>query len=419
VRQADVSASSPLGSADHTKHRRSAPRRSRVAIGGLAFSLLAFLFAGIGSSVAASAATRADHETPIVIGSLGSYTGSQASSSEPALWALQAWVSSVNAAGGIDGHPLKMIVKEDNDSPSLGLTDAQELVSDHVAAIVGDWSDVDTDWVPYVTKAGIPIIGNAAGLGFGEMDVFPQQTTILDGAYGTLYALKKAGVTKFGVPYCAEIAACSEGVPLDKNFAGKLGMQLVWSGAFSASAPNLTPECLAASQAGATGLEPAAPSDSDIHLAEACAQQGLKFKYGTSDGTMTNQWLTIPAFNGTVAQEGDAPWFADSTPALKAYQAALKKYESGKAVNASSIEGWASGKLFQAAVAASGSKTVTPASVLAGLYSLKGATLGGIAPPLTFTKGTAAAVPCFFLVGIKNGKFIEPQGMKLSCAPAS
>jgi branched-chain amino acid transport system substrate-binding protein len=394
-------------------------RRSPIALGAFSLCLSAFLFAGIGSSVAATAATRAASGSPIVIGTLGSYTGSQASSSEQALYALQAWVSSVNAAGGIDGHPLKMIVKEDNDSPSLGETDAQELINDHVAAIVGDWSDVDTDWVPTVTKAGIPIIGNAAGVGFGEADVFPQQTTILAGAYGTMYALKQAGVTKFGVPYCAEIAACSEGVPLDKEFASKLGMDLVWSGAFSASSPNLTPECLAASQAGATGLEPAAPSDSDIHLAEACAQQGLKFVYGTSDGTMTNQWLTIPAFNGTRAQEGDAPWFADSTPALKAYNAALKKYEKGKPVNASSIEGWAAGKLFQAAVAASGSKTVTPTTVLDGLYSLKGDTLGGIAPPLTFTKGSAATIPCFFIVGITNGKFVTPQGLKLSCAPAS
>jgi branched-chain amino acid transport system substrate-binding protein len=134
---------------------------------------------------------------------------------------------------------------------------------------------------------------------------------------------------------------------------------------------------------------------------------------------MTDQWLTIPAFNGTVAQEGNAPWFLDNTPALKAFHAALNKYEPGKAVNDSSIEGWASGKLFQAAVAASGSKTVTTASVLAGLYSLKGDTLGGIAPPITYTKGSAATIPCFFIVGISKGKFVAPQGLKTSCAPAS
>ncbi len=371
------------------------------------------------SSGSLSSGTSAARGTPIVIGNLGSYSGVEGSSIGAAKPAIKAWAASVNASGGIDGHPIDLIIKEDGDSPSAGLADAKALLQDHVVAMVGDWSDTDTAWAPLFEQAGVPIIGGGPSAPDLKSDplFFPAQTSVAYAEYGALDAAKLGGATKIAVPYCAEVAQCALGVTLGKQVAPELGMQLVYAGAFSSSSPDLTPQCLAARNSGATGVEPSATADEDLHFAEACYEQGWKPIYEVSDTSVSDQWLGVPAFNKLYSEQGDAPWFDTSTPALKAFHADISKYAPGTAFDPATIESWATGELFQAAVAASGSSTVTTASILAGLYNLHNDTLGGVAPPLSFTRGQDAAVKCFFIVGIHDGNWTEPQGLKTGCAP--
>ena len=53
---------------------------------------------------------------------------------------------------------------------------------------------------------------------------------------------------------------------------------------------------------------------------------------------------------------------------------------------------------------------VTSAEILKGLYALHGATLGGMAPPLTFHKGKPSPVDCWYWIRIQHGKFTTPYG---------
>jgi branched-chain amino acid transport system substrate-binding protein len=371
------------------------------------------------SPTGATGATSTAHGTSIVIGNIGSYTGSESSSIGPALGGIKAWVASVNASGGIDGHPIDMIYKEDNDTPSLGLAEAKELLSDHVVAIVSDWSTTDSVWAPMFEKASIPIIGGGPGApdSLTNTDYFPAQTSTIVADYGALDAMKQEGVTKFGVPYCAENSQCYLGVTEGKATAPKLGMQLVWNGATSSSSPDLTPQCLAARSDGATGILPSLTTDGIIHFVEACDQQGYDPVYALGNTEFTNQLLSVSALKNVASVQADAPWFDNSTPALQRYHAAMAKYAPGVAIGPASSEAWAPGLLFEAAVAASGSSTVTSSSILNGLYNLHADTLGGFAPPLTFTKGQPADIKCFFIIHIQGGKFSEPQGLAPSCEP--
>ena len=54
---------------------------------------------------------------------------------EPGLRVYKAWASSVNAAGGINGHPVQLITKDDAGNPSKAQAAATELVSAHVVAV--------------------------------------------------------------------------------------------------------------------------------------------------------------------------------------------------------------------------------------------------------------------------------------------
>ena len=314
----------------------------RKVSSAFAVCLVVALVAGCGSSAKKSSsatssgtsptgATSTAHGTPIVIGNIGSYTGSESSSIGPALGGIKAWVASVNASGGIDGHPVDMIYKEDNDTPSLGLADAQELLADHVAAIVSDWSTTDSVWAPKFEKANIPIVGGGPGApdSLTDTDYFPAQTSTIVADYGALDAMKQEGVTKFGVPYCAENSQCYLGVTEGKVTAPSLGMQLVWNGSASSSSPDLTPQCLAARSAGATGVLPSLTTDGIIHFVMSCAQQGYNPVYALGNTEFTTQLLSVSALKNVASVQADAPWFDNSTPALQAYHAAMAKYAPG------------------------------------------------------------------------------------------
>jgi branched-chain amino acid transport system substrate-binding protein len=354
----------------------------------------------------------------IPVGVIGSFTGTQAASTAPARPAIEAWAASVNAAGGLQGHKINLIVMDDGGVASTALADVRELIEkDHVVALVNDWSAASDQWGTYVQQQGVPIVGGYEQLATSS-DFFPAGTTdtpLLQVAYRAGLA---AGATKMALAYCAEVSACSAQVPASQAATAAIGTQkLVWDGSFSTDAPSFTAQCLAAKNSGANGMFISDASDGVVKFATACAQQGFRPQEVSLDGTMTNDWLTVSALNGTVSAEEDAPWFLTSTPALAAFHDAMAKYEPSAPITNAAMQAWAAGQLFAAAYKAAGAPAnPTAANILTGLYALKNETLGGIAPPLNFVKGQPTVIKCAFIVGIQSGKFVAPQGLKMTCA---
>jgi branched-chain amino acid transport system substrate-binding protein len=58
---------------------------------------------------------------------------------------------------------------------------------------------------------------------------------------------------------------------------------------------------------------------------------------------------------------------------------------------------------------------VTSAQILKGIYALHAETLGGLSPPLTFKKGKATTIDCWFYMSVKNQKFTTPYGTAAAC----
>ncbi len=93
------------------------------------------------------------------MGFICSCTGPLASSIAIGPDAYKAWASSVNAVGGINGHKVNVIVKDDAFNSGTSLSQAETLVAqDHAIAIV-DGSDVDASWSDYVKQQNVPVIG--------------------------------------------------------------------------------------------------------------------------------------------------------------------------------------------------------------------------------------------------------------------
>lgn len=381
---------------------------------GVMVALAATLLSSCSSGGGAS--TSSGGSTPIPLGVIGSFSGSQSASTALAKPAIQAWADSVNASGGLGGHKINLIVMDDAGVASTAVSDVRELVQqDHVSAILNDWSSASDQFGSYLQQQGVPLVGGYEQLAADPL-FFPAGTTdtpLLTAAYAV--ALKK-GATKMSLAYCAEVAVCSDQIAASQAAANTVGSKLVWTGKFLADAPSYTAPCLSAKASGANGMFVSDSSAAVIKFVTACAQQGFNPIQVTLDATITDAWLTVPALNGTIATEEDAPWFLDNTPALKAFHDAMNKYEPGRPINSASIQAWAAGLLYVAAYKAAGSPaSPTKADILTGLFSLKNETLDGISPPLNYVKGQPTAVKCAFVVGIENGKFTAPQGLKTTC----
>lgn len=374
--------------------------------------------AGTGSTGSTSAAA------PLVIGVMGSFTGVASGSTADAKVLAQDWVSATNASGGINGHPIQAIYLDDLNTPSTALTNAQQLVNqDHVKAILDLNDDQESTWAKVPDAAKVPVIGQAESPTFGtDPNFYPTGTTVEPLIWGELKAATLAKVNKVGALYCAEIASCSETVPLITAVGKPLNISLAYSAKVSSSAASYTAQCLGAKGAGANGATVVAASNTALNVAASCATQGYKPVWVTTAGEMTTPWLQQSAVNGAIGDVQDAPWFDDSIPATKAMQAAIAKYSpsvtSGSAFGAVASVGWATGVVFGAAAEAAHLTPSSPASALVtGLDTIKNGTFGGLTPPLTYTAGKPTQVPCSFIAGISNGKWTEPNGLKTVCMP--
>ncbi len=338
----------------------------------------------------------------------------------------QAWIDTVNASGGINGHPVQLILKDDGGTPGTSVSDAQTLVgSDHVVAIV-DATNVDETWASYVQAQNVPVIGSGTSTTpmYTNPDFYPEGQTE-DALFPSIIdSAKAAGGTNLGLLYCAEAVQCQEGIAPLKQVGQKLGLPVTYAAQVAATAPNYTAQCVAAQQAHITALFVADIPYVAEKVAQNCSQQGYHPIY-VIDGESIEPSLATTAGikDNLVGPSPNIPYYA-SSPALDAMNQALDKYYPGLRQNGSSytevaMEAWPSGLLFQDAAKAGGlganGTAPTAAEVVNGLHALKGDTLQGMAPPLTFATGKANPVDCWYNFSLKSGTFGLPNGVKTTC----
>jgi branched-chain amino acid transport system substrate-binding protein len=367
---------------------------------------------GVSGMALGQPAAAAGKGAPINIGDIASLTGPEASSIDQTTQVLEAWAKTVNAAGGLQGHPVDLIVKDDGYNPTTSLTEVKELVTvNHIVALV-DNSDVDTSWYTYIEQNKVPVIGGQTEDGpYENADFFDPGSTFNDYTTGEAYMAKLVHSKATADLYCAEVALCSQTLSAIRTTLPKFGSKLVYTSAIGFAAPNYTAQCVAAKQAGATSMTVGDATQIVNKVVQNCAAQGYTPIQLSADGTVAISWLSIPQFNGNVDAQPDIPFFVHNAATNPMYTA-LRKYYPAQLTNPNFgeivIENWADAILLQDAIGAVKlTAHPTPAQVTAGMYALpQGTTLGGLTPPLHFKKGKPTSNACFFYMGIKNGKFI-------------
>ncbi|HEX3513889.1 MAG TPA: ABC transporter substrate-binding protein [Trebonia sp.] len=378
--------------------------------------------AGATSAAAtASAAAAAAAGTPITIGVECSCSGAFGTTVAVGYTLLQAWQKSVNAAGGLNGHPVQLIEKNNDSNPATALTDAQALVADKVTVIF-DLDILDSLWEKTVSASKIPVIGgNFSSPGYyTDPDWYPSGQTNDSITYSVAAVAKQAGATNLADFYCAESAQCQQSVPLIKAAGQSVGVPVVYSASIAATAPNYTAQCVAAKQAGVKAIFIGDSITVIDRVASDCNQQGYDPIYVTEGTGFQNMALTTPGLeNNLWSSYPILPYFSTKS-SVTAMNAILDKYYPGATADTLTwsefaAQAWTGALLIAQAVKNAGvtsSTAVSSATITDGLNKVSDETLGGFSPPLTFT-GAKHSVDCWYTGRVQSGKAVQVGG--LSC----
>ena len=276
--------------------------------------------------------------TSVKIGFITDLTGVGASTYSDAQKGAEARVDALNAAGGVDGRKIDLVVADAQSSPAGFLAAAQSLVSQGVFSIIPD-SSFTFGGYKYLQEAGIPVVGNAQdGPEWGEQpntNMFSyagdldskEPANTVDGVF-----FKSLGVTNVaGFAYGISPSSVDSIKDLKESLAAE-GIKMGYENlSVPFGAADFTADALSMKQAGVDGATCSCVQSTNVAMAVGAKQAGVPLKAalmfsGTDSSLFSNPTATADA-QGTY-------WPADVVPidlhsaATDAFVANLQKYDS-------------------------------------------------------------------------------------------
>jgi branched-chain amino acid transport system substrate-binding protein len=370
-----------------------------------------------------SSGAKAPTGAPIVVGSICDCTGPFASDQGSIPGSVKAWEETVNAEGGINGHPVEVKLEDDEANPTKTAAAAKKLVQqDHVVAMAGAFSVAAAAYVPYLEEQKIPMIGGYAS----EASVsnspifFPSSANQATVQYLAAQEAVEAGKKKLAMLYCVESPQCEQISTAQEAFMKELGGSVVSSAKISATEPNFIAQCVAAKEAGAEAMYPVGGASTGVKVFEDCEQQGVEVTPLGVSSTAGNEFLPLPIAEGMIVTQFNLSVTDTSTEGGKYFRGSTEKYQpevlTSEAFGPGNMLVWSGLQLFRAAAEkANFAPGMPPAELEKALYTFKNETLGGISPPLTFEKGKSKFVNCGFVEEISEEAFAPKEGAEPTC----
>lgn len=356
---------------------------------------------------------------PIVIGSVGNYSGPAGGAEAPGNKIVQVWVKWKNASGGVNGHPVHYITVDDGGDPARHRAAVQDLVEQRkVVAFVSQWASLTHQGASeYLLQKHVPVIGGDISTSIWQQNpmYFPQGTSIDNLIWGNLaVARQQLKGKKLGTFSCAEAPGCREIKTAMAKHAAETGFDLVYQAEGSVAAPDFTAQCLAARNQGVEVFGIVSDFSSQKRLATSCSRQGYvpEWIMPAPDGSFSD----VKEFDGAVIALATFP-FSLVVPETRDYRDAMSAYaaSAGLGDSISTSMGWVAALLFERVVSKIQGDITTPA-ILDSLWSIRNESLGGLTSPLTFVRDQIAPVtPCVFGIVLRRGKFQATQGLTPVC----
>ncbi len=394
--------------------------------------------ATVGGSSATTAASGSQNtsalgatKSPYLIGFITSDTGGASSSYAGSLRGAEARVDTLNATGGINGHPVKLITYDDTSTASSNATAAQLLIQKSVLGVIDDTSFA-FGGAPALTKAKIPVTGASIdGPEWGEssnmFSVIPPTETPVNGQRytytGLINTLKAVGIKKLAqVGY--EIPSVTQAATQTFQLAAQAGISKCYNNnTISFGANDFTSVVLAIKAAGCDGVYVPMLLTSEVAVAQGLKNAGSTAKVISPSVAYDQNVLDSPASLAALAGDYTSATvdLTNPTPGSQTMLANLAKYAgyTSKIANLNTVFAYLGADVLIKGITMAGSNP-TPGSITAALRTVNSYDGGGILPsPVTFQGyGTPAMFPatsCAPLFQITASGYQPANGGKPIC----
>jgi branched-chain amino acid transport system substrate-binding protein len=387
-----------------------------------------FCLAGVLVGVSGGAASAA--KAPIIIALISDQTGGTASSYANDQFGAQAYFDAVNAAGGVDGHKIDLVLGDTQGSASGNLTAAQTMVEDKGAYAVIDLSTATFGAATYLQKQGVPVIGaEVDGPEWGQKpnsNMFSVSGTLLTPYNGKTYSYNN-GVELFKQLHDNKLAQIVANVPsaisaADSTFAAakSIGVSQCLDAVTPLGDVNFTTFALQMKSLKCNAVEVLSTVSTCIAVASALKQAGLNKVADVCatgyDQSVLDQPSALAAMQGVLTGTSINVLGNDIDAPTKLFLSRLKKYTAfaGGIPNVNIIYAYESAALVVKGLQLAG-PTASRASFISHLRTISSFTGAGLiaAPGDNFTHfGTLASLPkkaCGLYYEIK-GKSYVPAG---------
>jgi branched-chain amino acid transport system substrate-binding protein len=360
------------------------------------------------------------------VGNISSITG-LGGTFDPYPAGAKAYFEFRNKEGGIAGHQIEYIEKDDAADPSTNAQEARELIGDGIVATVAD-ANVGTagGGAPVLQEAGIAAVGgNANGPEwFGEFDnlfalvvgaAAPEKCVPRGPANAIDNGMKKLAIVAYNFPAGETDAECLEaGI---KELGGTLAEEAQYQ---EPGQPELRPLVQKIVASGAEGVLLETSSVDMINFIKTADQLGYKGNIVGGNGMAPEVLEGI----GPIAEEWDGRIFGQAfalspgepelNPELETFQEYIPtKYKE----NFLATAGWSAGMMFANAVEEGGD---TSEEILEYMKNLEGFDAEGMIPEVHYAKGLNPTECNVQVVNEGNKRFIRaPKSPKegFSCTP--
>jgi len=341
----------------------------------------------------------------------------------PIFEAAKAWAADVNARGGLGGHPVRLLFGDDAGDPGKTLALARRMVDQDgaVAFYAAHGPGTGQALASFLEERRIPMVGMCSCTdGSATSPMMFQVGISTDPGLAWAHMLALTTLTekrKLSILYCRETPACKQIRDGIVKLQGQAGIQVVHEAQVTVTQPDYTAEVLAARNAGAEAVAIATDNASVIRVARSAHRQNYRPTLVGQVATAEDRYLTVGGedVEGSAIGASVFPW---QSPKFADYVAALDRYAPGAIKGNLGQVVWVAGKLLEK-IAAGFPANPTKDDFLAGLYALRGETLGGLLPPLTYIEGKGSALTnlCTVPILVERNKFVTPKGDSFVCAP--
>jgi branched-chain amino acid transport system substrate-binding protein len=315
-----------------------------------------------------SAAFGADVKDPYVIGGIFSITGPASYLGEPERNSLQMVAEEINAKGGINGHPLKLVIYDDEGDVTKARLHAEKLLQkDKALAIVGPSITPASMTVLEVTqKAKMPLISCAAAAGItapAKDRFWTFKTAQTDEmAVSRIYAYcKKHNITKVAILTVSSAFGVAGKEQL-LGQAAKSGIEVVGQEVFGDKDTDMTPQLTKLRGTPAQAVICWGVGPAPALVAKNMKQLGLTIPLIQSHGAASKKFIELAgdAAEGIIMPAGKLVVYqqlADNDPQKAVLKEYAEKYKAKFKAPESSFGGYAydAQRMLNAALAKAGS----------------------------------------------------------------